>query len=74
MRAPDMVLITAGAQAAAIGVSRWTVQAMRKAGKELNDPLPVYAMRSQLIAWLRRHPEFRGSHYLGKKPKHLCSA
>lgn len=74
MKARDMVLITAKAQGAAIGVSRWTVQAMRKAGRELKDPLPIYAMRSQLLAWLRRHPEFRGSHYLGKKPKHLCNA
>ena len=73
MNANNMLLVTALAQAKAIGVSRWTIQAARKAGKELGDPLARYITRRRLLAWFERHPDFVGSHYLGKKPKHLCS-
>jgi hypothetical protein len=73
MSDPDMLLNTAKAQASAIGVSRWTIQAARKAGRELGDLLGKYVTRRQLLAWFARHPEFVGSHYLGRKPKRLCS-
>lgn len=73
MSEPDMLITTASAQGAAVGVSRWTIQAARKAGKELGDPLGRYVTRRQLLAWFGRHPDFVGSHYLGKKPKRLCS-
>lgn len=73
MSESGMLLVTAQAQANSVGVSRWTIQAARKAGKELGDPLGRYVTRRQLLAWFARHPDFVGSHYLGKKPKSLCS-
>ena len=73
MSSQDKLLVTALAQGKAVGVSRWTIQAARKAGKELGDPLARYITHRQLLGWFARHPDFVGSHYLGKKPKRLCS-
>src|SRR5664280_2966192 len=72
MSADDMLLTTAKAQGDAIGVSRWTIQAVRKAGRELGDPVGRFTTRRWLLAWFHRHPEFVGSHYLGRKPKLGC--
>lgn len=69
-----MILSTAKVQAAAIGVCPWTIFAMRKAGRELRDPLGRFTTRAWLMGWLRRHPEFVASHYLGKTSKLRCIA
>ena len=63
------ILVTAQSQAKALGVSRWTIQAMRKAGRELGDPVGRYTTPRRLCEWLFRHPDFVASHYLGHKPK-----
>ena len=68
-----MMLTTASAQAAAVGVSRWTIQAARKAGRYLNDPLGRFMTRAWLMAWFRRHPDFVASHWLGRTAKPLCN-
>lgn len=49
---------TAQALADETGVSRYTIQAIRKAGREGNDPLPNYCTAADVRAWLRRHPHF----------------
>ncbi len=49
---------TAQALANETGVSRYTIQAIRKAGRESNDPLPNYCTAAEVRAWLRRHPHF----------------
>jgi len=67
-----MILTTARAQAEAVGVSRWTIQAVRKAGRELGDPVGRYITRRRLLAWFGRHPDFVGAHYLGKSAKRPC--
>lgn len=69
----EMILSTATSQAAALGVSRWTIQAMRKAGRHLGDPVGRFSTRAWLMAWLRRHPEFVASHWLGKNSKPGCN-
>lgn len=66
MNGPNMILSTAKVQAAAIGVCPWTIFAMRKAGRELMDPLGRFTTRAWLMGWLKRHPEFVASHYLGR--------
>jgi DNA-binding XRE family transcriptional regulator len=42
MTADRRIIKTAAALGEAVGVSRWTIQAIRKAGKVLGDPLPNY--------------------------------
>lgn len=66
------VILTAEKLGEAVGVSRWTICAIRKAGRELNDLLPRYASVDDVRRWLRRHPEFVASHWL-KKPKQPCT-
>lgn len=61
------IVKTAAGLGAAIGVSRWTIQAIRKAGKMLGDPIGNYASPDDVLKWLRRHPGFVATHYL-KKP------
>jgi hypothetical protein len=73
MNKTDMILTTAGAQAEAVGLSRWTIQAMRKAGRQLGDPVGRFTTRRWLMAWLHRHPEFVASHWLGKNAKPVCT-
>ena len=73
MNEPDMILTTAQAQAEAVGVSRWTIQAMRKAGRHLKDPVGRFTTRRWLMSWLHRHPEFVASHWLGKNAKPVCN-
>ncbi len=67
------IIKTAAKLGAAVGVSRWTIQAIRKAGKILGDPLPNYSTPNEGRKWLRRHPDFVAGHYL-KKPEQLCSS
>ena len=73
MHEPEMILTTAQAQAESVGVSRWTIQAMRKAGRQLGDPIGRFTTRRRIMAWFGRHPEFVASHWLGKNAKPLCS-
>ena len=74
MKEPDMILTTAQAQADSVGVSRWTIQAMRKAGRHLKDPIGRFTTRRRIMAWFARHPDFVASHYLGKNAKPACIA
>ena len=69
MSETDMILTTALAQAKAVGVSRWTIQAMRKAGRQLKDPMGRFTTRRRIMAWFARHPDFVASHWLGKNSK-----
>jgi hypothetical protein len=69
MSEANMILSTAKAQAEAIGVCAWTIFAMRKAGRVLGDPIGRFTTRAWLMNWLRRHPEFVASHYLGRTSK-----
>ena len=69
----EQLLTTAQAQADALGVSRWTIHAARRAGRELGDPLGRFATRRWLFAWFRRHPEFVASQWMGKNAKPRCS-
>jgi hypothetical protein len=68
------VLRGASAQGAAVGVSRWTIQAMRRAARSeaeyatrAGEKPPISPFRGQLAAphdildWLRRHPDFSAS-------------
>jgi hypothetical protein len=49
------------------GLSRWTIQAIRKAGREWNDPLATFCTRADLHRWLRRHPTFVARQAFKKK-------
>src|ERR1035437_2337865 len=73
MSETDMILTTALAQAKAVGVSRWTIQAMRKAGRELGDPMGRFTTRRRIMAWFGRHPDFVASRWLGKNAKPPCT-
>jgi hypothetical protein len=70
----EQLLTTAQAQADALGVSRWTIHAARRAGRELGDPLGRFATRRWLFAWFRRHPDFVASRWLGKNAKPPCTS
>lgn len=63
MSEPEKLLTTAQAQGEALGVSRWTIQAMRKASRGTKDNpftgrLTTY---SRMMKWLRTHPDFVAS-------------
>jgi hypothetical protein len=64
---------TAKAQGDAIGVSRWVIQAMRKAGREMGDPLGRYETRATLLAWLRRHRDFVAARWFPRKQVPVCT-
>lgn len=70
--ASDKLLTTAQSQADAVGLSRWTIQAARKASRQLGDPIGRFTTKRWLLAWFRKHPDFVGSHWLGRtaKPRH----
>lgn len=54
----EKIFKTAEALGAEVGVSRYTICAIRKTGRALNDPLPNYATPGDVRGWLRRHPTF----------------
>lgn len=54
----EKIYTTAAALGAATGLSRYVIQAIRKRGRELADPLPKYTTAAAVRAWLRRHPDF----------------
>ena len=70
MALDNQIHLSAATLGAAAGVSRWTVAAVRKAGRNLNDPLPRYSTARDLVAWFRRHPDFVASH---QYPRHSAS-
>lgn len=61
------IIKTAAKLGEAVGVSRWTIQAIRKAGRMIGDPLANYSTPEDVRKWLRRHPDFVASHYLKTK-------
>ena len=70
LMSPEMKFLTsAAAQGEAIGLSRWTIHAMRKASRGQPDsPFRGRLTTAQwLMEWINRHPEFVASHQYPRK-------
>ena len=67
----EKILKRAADLAAAVGVSRYTISAIRKTGRIINDPLPNYSTAGDVRRWLRRHPEFVARNAFKKDPSAL---
>lgn len=68
---PEKICKTAQALGDQVGVSRYTISAIRKTGRALEDPLPNYATPADVRSWLKRHPTFVARNAF-KKPAQIA--
>ena len=58
MTAPISPVLTVRELAQAVHIGTNTICLIRKAGRILGDPLPNYATVEDVLAWLKRWPQF----------------